>query len=93
MPARWDRRFLVSQARWALGAFWLAWILWAFLNGPRLHAEAAQQTFRETEAENQEACGRLDMPPRSSRYAVCISTLDGVRRSQDARADQLNGLP
>ena len=93
MLAKLDRSFLASQAWWALGALWLACVLWAFLNGPRLHAEAAQQAMREEQAENQNACGRLNMPPGSTGYGVCVSMLDNVRRAQSARTEQLNGLP
>ena len=92
MHAKWDRRFLESQGWWALGALWLACVLWTFLNGPRLHAEATHQAMQETLAENQEACGRLNMSLGSAGFSTCVSTLDDVRRAQNARTEQLDGL-
>lgn len=88
-----DRHFLVSQAWWALGSLWLALVMWSFLNGPRLHAEAVEETARETALENQVACGQLNMSFGGKSYSVCASTLDEVRRRQDGRTEQrLNGV-
>lgn len=92
MGTKWDRRFLVSQAWWALGSLWLALVVWSFLNGPRLYAETVKETARETALEDQVACGRLNVPFGGESYSVCASTLDEVRRRQDERAERrLNG--
>lgn len=92
MRVRFDRRFLVSQAWWALGSLWLALVMWSFLNGPRLYAETVRQTARETALENQVACGRLNMSLGTKDFPVCASTLDEVRRRQEIRTEQsLNG--
>ena len=92
MGVKCDRRFLVSQAWWALGSLWLALVMWSFLNGPRLYAETVQETAREAALENQVACGRLNMSFGGEGYPVCASALDEVRRRQDERTEQrLNG--
>lgn len=92
MGVRWDRRFLVSQAWWAMGSLWLAVVMWSFLNGPRFYAETVEEAARETVLENQVACGQLNMSFGSESYSACASTLDQGRRRQDARTEQrLNG--
>lgn len=93
MSVKHDRHFLASQAWWALGSLWLALVVWSFLNGPRLYAEAVDEAARETALENQAACGQLNMSFGSRGYPVCASTLDEVRRRQDGRTEQrLNGF-
>lgn len=92
MHVRWNRGSVAAQAWWAMGSLWLALVMWSFLNGPRFYAQAVQDTARKAELENQDACKRLNMPVGSPSYSVCASTLDEVRRQQNARAEQrLNG--
>ena len=88
MRVRCDRRFLVSQAWWALGSLWLALVMWSFLNGPRLYAETVAEAARETALENQVACGQLNMSFDSRDFPVCASTLDEVRRRKELRTEQ-----
>lgn len=76
MHVRWTRRSLATQAWWAMGSLWLALIVWSFLNGPRLNAEAAEDTARAAELENQDVCKRLNMPFGGESYSVCASTID-----------------
>ena len=84
----WDadrRRFLAGHGWWALGSLWLASVMWAFSNGPRLHALVEQEIAVEEESENRDACRRLGMPFGSERYPACASELDGVRRGKEER--------
>ena len=76
---------LATQASWAMGSLVLALMMWSFLNGPRLHTEGVEETVRETELENQDACKRINMPSGAESYSVCVSTLDEVRRPEDER--------
>ena len=69
----------------ALATFWAAAVGWAMMNGPRLHAEAQNQTAMQIEAENRSICQRLGMPSGSDRYSACAGELNGVRQRHEDR--------
>ena len=70
----------------ALGTVLYAAAAWAYLNAPRLHAEADQRMAAEVEAENRDACRRLGMPFGGDRYTACAVELSRVRHQQEDRA-------
>lgn len=88
MAMKWNADAVRSHAWWALGSLWLAVVLWAFLNGPRLYGERVQQATFNAERENRATCGRLGIPTESSQYMACAIELDGVRRNAVAQAEQ-----
>lgn len=93
MIKRWDRRSLATKAWWAMGSLWVVVVVWAFLNGPRRYAEAAEVTARQVELEDRDACKRLNAPFGGDGYSVCASVLDGVRRQQLERTERdANGI-
>lgn len=69
-----------------LGTILYAAAAWAFMNGPRLHAEAEQRMAAEVEAESRDSCRRLGMPPGGDRYAACAVELSRVRQQHEDRA-------
>jgi hypothetical protein len=69
----------------AVVTFGFAAVAWAFLNGPRLYAEAEFQTAVEVEAENRDVCRRLGTPSGNDPYPACASELDWVRRQHERR--------
>lgn len=81
------RHVLVENAWWALGSLWLAVVMWAFLNGPRLHEMEVQETAIEEEAENRNVCERLGMPSGNGAFPACASELGEVRRRHKQRLD------
>jgi hypothetical protein len=82
------RHVLAESAWWAAGSLWLAVMMWAFLNGPRLREMGEQQAAIEEEAENRDVCGRLGMPSGNAAYSACASELAEVRRQQKQRLEQ-----
>ncbi len=82
------RRFLADNACWAAGSFSLALVIWAFLNGPRLHAMEEQEIAIEEEAETHDVCERLRMPSGTAAYSVCAVEIDGVRWQQRQRMER-----
>lgn len=88
MSARWSGRSLTTKAWWAMGTVWVVVVVWAFLNGPRRFAEAAEVTARQVELEDRDACKRLNAPFGRDGYPVCASVLDGVRRQQIERTER-----
>ena len=58
---------------------------WAFVDGPRAHAEAEGRMAAEAEAENRDACQRLGMPPGGDRYAACAAELSRARQQHEDR--------
>ena len=70
----------------ALGTVLYAAAAWAFLNAPRLHAEADQRVAAEVEAENRDACRRLGMPFGGDQYTACALELSRVRQQHEDRA-------
>lgn len=88
---RLGRHFLTDNAWWALGSLWLAVVLWAFMNGPRLYAAQEQEIAIEAEAEDHSVCQRLNMPVGSGSYSACASELGEVRRHQTERLERHTG--
>ena len=82
------RPILVKSAWWAAGFLWLAVIMWAFLNGPRLHELEEQETAIAEVTESRTVCERLGMPSGSAAYSACASELGAVRRQQKQRMEQ-----
>ncbi len=86
---RWSRPTLDEAAylvAMALGTVLYAAAAWAFLNAPRLHAEADERIAAEVEAENRDACQRLGMPFGGDRYTACAVELSRVRDQHEDRA-------
>jgi hypothetical protein len=81
----------VRAAILALGVLWFAAAGWAYLNGPRLRAEAEQRTAEEAEAESRTVCGRLGMAFGTERYSPCASELNWVRRQEQERREREAG--
>ena len=69
----------------ALGVYLFAAAGWAYVNGPRLRAEAEERMAGEAEAESRDACQRLGMPPGSVRYAACAVELSRARQQHEDR--------
>ena len=82
------RRSLTDSAWWAAGSMFLAVVIWAFLNGPRLHAIEEQEIATEEEAETHDVCGRLRMPSGTAAYSACAGEIDGVRWQQRQRMER-----
>jgi len=80
--------YVARIAAQAMGTFWFALMVWALMNGPRLHAEAEREVEAAIEEENQSACERLGMPTGSEMYAACASELNGVRRQHEERLNR-----
>jgi hypothetical protein len=57
----------------------------AVIDGPTLHARAAQATAEEIERETAVFCRKHAMSPGSDAYAACASDLMEIRKRQEAR--------